>query len=97
LSFIVNSGGIDAFRRKLKEITDGMNPSTPSKWAKIIAKTANELCNKTKSTPNHGIRVTNLSNSLNSTNFNFEIADRESLKYLIMAIERNLKHMSEIT
>jgi hypothetical protein len=55
LSFIVNSGGIDAFRRKLNEITDGMNPSTTSKWAKIIAKTANELCNKTKSTPNPGI------------------------------------------
>jgi len=78
LSFIVNSGGIDAFRRKLKEITDGMNPSTTSKWAKIIEKTANELCNKAKSTPKLGIRVTNLSNSLNSTNFNFEIADRES-------------------
>jgi hypothetical protein len=74
-----------------------MNTSTTSKWAKIIAKTANELCNKTKSTPNPGIRVTNLSNSLNSTNFNFEIADRESLKCLIMAIERNLNHMPEIT
>ncbi|WP_458743239.1 hypothetical protein [Candidatus Nitrosocosmicus sp. T] len=73
MSFIVNSGGIDACRRKLKEITDGMNPSTTSKWAKIIAKTANELCNKTKSTPNPAIRVTNLSNSLNSTNFIFKL------------------------
>ena len=88
---------MDAFRRKLKEITDGMNPSTTSKWAKIIEKTANELCNKANSTPKLGIRVTNLSNSLNSTNFNFEIADRESLECLRMAIERNLNHMPEIT
>ena len=73
-----------------------MNPSTTSRWAKIIEKTANELCNNTKSTPNPGIRVTDLSNLLISTNFNFEIADRESLECLIMAIERNLNHMPEI-
>ena len=64
---------------------------------KLLKKTANELCNKSKSNPNPSIRVTNLSNSFNSTNFNFEIADRESLECLIMAIERNLKHMPEIT
>lgn len=97
MHFRVNSDGIDAFRRKLKEITDDINPSTTSKWAKIIEKTANELCNNTKSTSNPGIRVTNLSNWLNSTNFNFEIADKESLECLIMAIERNLNHMPEIT
>jgi len=97
LGFILNSDGLDAFRRKIKEITDGMNPSTTSKWAKIIEKTANELCNNTKSTLNPGIRVTNLSYSLNSTNFNFEIADREALECLIIAIERNLIHMPEIT
>jgi hypothetical protein len=74
-----------------------MNPSITSKWVKIIAKTANELCNKTKSTSNPAIRETNLSNLLNSTNLNFEIADRESLKCLKMSIERNLKHMPEIT
>ncbi len=73
-----------------------MNHSTTSKWAKIIEKTANESCKNTNTTL-PGIRVTNLSNSLNSTNFNFEIADRESLECLIMAIERNLNHMSEIT
>ena len=97
MSFIVNSGGLEAFRRKLKEVIDGINPSTASKWAKIIEKTANELCNNEKSNPNPGIRVTNLSNSFTSTNFNFEIADRESLECLIMAIERNLNHMPEIT
>ncbi len=97
MSFIVNSGGIDAFRRKLKEITDGINPSTTSKWAKIIEKTANELCNESISNPNPSKRVTNLSNSFNSTNFNFEIADRESLECLIIAIERNLNHMPKIT
>jgi hypothetical protein len=76
LSFILNSDGLDAVRRKIKEITDGMNPSTTS---------------------NHGIRVTNLLNSLNSTNFNFENEDGESLECLIMAIERNLNHMPELT
>ena len=68
-----------------------------SKWAKIIEKTANELCNESKSNPNPSKRVTNLSKSFNSTNFNFEIADRESLECLIIAIERNLNHMPEIT
>ncbi len=97
MGFILNSDGFGAIRRKIKEVTDGMNPSTTSKWAKIIEKTANELCKNAKSTPNSGIRVTNLSNSFNSTNFNFEIADRESLECLIMAIERNLNHMPEIT
>jgi hypothetical protein len=97
LGFIANSGGQDAIRRKLKEITDGINPSTTSKWAKIIEKTANELCNESILNPNPGIRVTNLSNSFNSTNFNFEIADRGSLECLIIAIERNLNHMPEIT
>ena len=64
---------------------------------KLLKKTANELCNKSKSNPNPSIRVTNLSNSFNSTNFNFEIADRESLDCLIIAIERNLNHKPEIT
>lgn len=97
MNFIVNSDGIDAFRRKLKEMTDELNPSTTSKWAKIVEEAANELFNNTKSTPKPGIRVTNLSNSLNSTNFNVEIADKEALECLIMAIERNLNHMPEIT
>ena len=39
----------------------------------------------------------NLSNSLNTTSLNFEIAERESLECLIIAIERNLNHMPEIT
>jgi hypothetical protein len=97
LSFIVNSGGIDAFRRKLKEITDGINPSTLLNGLKLLKKTANELCNESKSNPNPSKRVTNLSNSFNSTNFNFEIEDRELLDCLIIAIERNLNHMPEIT
>jgi len=43
LSFKINSGEINALRRKLKKITDDRNPSTTSKWAKIIENTANDF------------------------------------------------------
>ena len=63
---------------------------------KLLKKLRMNYATNQESNPNPTKRVTNLSNSFNSTNFNFEIADRESLECLIIAIERNLNHMPKI-
>jgi len=97
MSFKVNVSGMDALTRKLRELSESVKPSTTYRWAKIVEKTANEICSNHKTSKDFKVKIININNTPDSSNFSYEVADLESLDCLIKAVERNLKSMPDIT